>query len=199
MRFLASDLLLFSCLAVLITSMVIWLRACSSADCRGSDGGDREHRAPKPATVAPRRGFAVGHSRGYSDVGAIGGLVTLDIPPAGASRRSRPRRRAARAAPPFRVGRAGARSGPTGGAAPASSGRNRVARRSSALKPIAGPCCPRPHQMSPRFRVRRGWSPILSCLGPKRHHALRSQAPSRRSMISWYASSPSHSRSISIN
>src|SRR5262245_53321588 len=30
-----------------------------------------------PATVAPRRGFAVGHSRGYSDVGAIGGLVTL--------------------------------------------------------------------------------------------------------------------------
>jgi len=39
MRFLLSDLLLFSCLAVLTTGMGLWLRACSSADCRGSDGG----------------------------------------------------------------------------------------------------------------------------------------------------------------
>src|SRR5262249_20216851 len=88
----------------------LWLRACSSADCRGSAGWGRGARAAKTATGAPLPAFAVGHSRGYSDVGAIGGLVTLDIPPAGASRRSRPRRRAARAAPPFRVGHAGARS-----------------------------------------------------------------------------------------
>src|SRR5262249_4112925 len=45
---------------------LLWLRACSSADCCSSDGGNRGRAPPRaerrnPALVAPRRGFAIGH------------------------------------------------------------------------------------------------------------------------------------------